>query len=47
MNGNGTLFYPDGKRFEGQWRDGNKHGKGLMCYPDGSIVQIVYQEGRR
>ena len=45
--GQGTLFYPDGKRYEGGWKEGNKHGKGNFIYPDGCVVSVVYQEGRK
>jgi len=41
------LFYPDGKRFEGLWRDGKKHGKGYYIFPNGSKYQVVYQDGKK
>ena len=27
-NGQGTMFYANGSRYEGEWRDGEKHGQG-------------------
>ena len=33
-HGEGVIYYPDGKRFEGQWREGIKHGNGIYIYPD-------------
>lgn len=30
------MTYPDGKKYDGQWKDGNYDGKGLLTYPDGS-----------
>lgn len=41
------LFYPDGKRFEGVWRDGKKHGRGVYIFPDGCMYQVIYQEGKK
>ena len=47
MFGQGTLYYPDGKRFEGGWRDGKKHGRGHYTFPDGNSYVIIYQEGQK
>jgi len=46
-NNKGTLFYPDGKRFEGQWKDGKKNGRGNYVFPNGSIYQVIYREGTK
>jgi len=27
-HGEGILYYPDGKKFEGFWKHGKKHGNG-------------------
>ena len=36
MHGKGTLFYPDGKKYEGDFINGKRHGKGIFTYLDGS-----------
>ena len=30
MNGAGTITFPDGMKYEGEWKDGKKHGQGTM-----------------
>jgi hypothetical protein len=45
--GNGTLHYPDGKKFVGAWKEGKKHGKGYYEWPNGSRYHVVYTEGRK
>ena len=32
MNGNGIYTYPDGSKYEGDWEDNKKHGKGIYYY---------------
>ncbi|MBT89031.1 MAG: hypothetical protein CMN79_00875, partial [Spirochaetales bacterium] len=32
---NGTLFYPDGSKYAGEFYNGMFHGKGVFTYPDG------------
>ena len=34
-NGFGTLYYPDGGQYKGQWKDDQIHGKGTLYYSDG------------
>lgn len=41
------MFYPDGKRFEGTWREGAKHGRGYYIFPDGNMYQVYYSEGNK
>lgn len=40
------LYYPDGKKFEGQWKDGKKHGQGTYSWPNGSKYYVNYIEGK-
>jgi hypothetical protein len=28
MNGHGILYYANNDRYDGDWKDGNRHGKG-------------------
>jgi len=32
IHGHGTLTFPDGKRYEGKWQDGNYHGHGTYTF---------------
>ncbi|MCP4668103.1 MAG: peptidase C14 caspase catalytic subunit p20, partial [Deltaproteobacteria bacterium] len=36
MNGWGTKTFPDGKRYEGAWKDGAPHGRGILTLPGGA-----------
>ena len=29
------MTYPDGHKYVGEWKDGNKNGQGTFTYPDG------------
>ncbi len=35
MNGQGTIVYPDGTSYDGQWKDGEYHGEGVEMGTDG------------
>jgi hypothetical protein len=32
------MYYSDGSRYEGEWKQNKRHGQGLMHYPDGETV---------
>ncbi len=34
-NGEGTMLFPDGRKYIGTWRDGKCNGKGIMIWPNG------------
>ena len=33
-NGYGVYTYPNGDKYEGEWRDGRRHGQGEYIYKD-------------
>jgi len=35
FEGRGIRSYPDGQRYEGDWRDGRRNGQGTVKWPDG------------
>ena len=37
-HGQGTYFYPDGRKFEGQWLNGKRNGHGTLFSSDGQII---------
>ena len=48
-SGNGVIVYKDGRKYDGQWLDGKRHGHGVLTYPvndtryEGSWVNDVKQ----
>ena len=41
----GTMTWPDGKKYEGGWKEGRFNGQGTMTWPDGSKLIGVYLTG--
>jgi hypothetical protein len=43
-SGQGTYFYADGDMYVGQWRNDERHGRGVMTYSksDANAVQEKY-----
>lgn len=41
MHGQGTYVYADGDKYEGEWKDDKRHGRGTVTYrgQDGSVVE--------
>lgn len=46
-NGKGTMTYPDGSRYNGQWKDGVRHGVGTFDGADGRRYFGEWQDGKR
>jgi len=46
-HGHGTLTYPDGRKFVGEWPNGKKHGQGVrLCPSEGRAKKIgVWERG--
>ena len=42
----GTLNYSDGSRYEGEYRDGKRHGHGTYTWADGNRYKGEWQEDR-
>jgi hypothetical protein len=32
MHGHGTYYYADGDKYEGEWKEDKRHGKGVVTY---------------
>ena len=39
QEGRGIETWPDGARYEGEYKEGKKHGQGCLNFADGSIYQ--------
>jgi hypothetical protein len=37
MEGRGVFEWPDGRKYEGEYRDDKKEGKGIFYWPDGRM----------
>ena len=35
MHGKGLYIFTSGRRYKGDWYEGDMHGQGLMKYPNG------------
>lgn len=41
------MIYPDGSRYEGDWKNDLKHGFGAYYYPNGDIYEGAWFKGKR
>lgn len=39
-------MFTDGRRVEGEWKDGLQHGPGTFYYPTGKKVKGMWVEGK-
>ena len=44
MDGQGTMTYPGGEQYVGEFRDDKRHGQGTMTYPDGGYKTGKWQD---
>ena len=41
------IKYPDGREYNGEFKHGNPHGKGVFKYDDGTEYNGEFKEGKR
>jgi len=41
----GVYHWADGDEYEGQWKDGERHGKGILRLADGTTEYSMYEKG--
>ncbi len=46
-HGKGTYTWPDGNRYEGDWKDDKQHGKGTYSWANGSRYTGEYKADKR
>ena len=44
--GGGTMIWPDGRKYVGQFWDGQMEGQGTMTYPDGKVEDGIWKQGK-
>ena len=47
VNGEGTMIYPDGSKYEGKWKDHKRDGFGIFIYPKGSKYMGYWEKNKR
>ena len=45
--GAGTLTFPDGNKYEGEWKDGERNGRGTYTYNDGNQYIGDFKSGKK
>ena len=45
MHGFGTFLWPDGLKYEGEYKNNKKHGPGILKKADGQEFESVWNEG--
>ena len=45
-NGRGILAFPNGSKFEGEFKDGEYHGTGTFTFANGSVYTGGYKSGK-
>ena len=45
--GNGIYTWPDGERYEGEWKDGERNGQGTQLLPDGRRYEGEWKDDAR
>ena len=41
----GTLTFPDGAAYAGEWRDGFMNGQGTFILADGTVKKGIWKDG--
>ena len=44
-HGEGTLTFPDGSKYVGQWLEDNMNGQGTFTLADGTIRKGIWKNG--
>ena len=46
MHGKGVYSWPDGKRYEGSYKQGHRHGQGKLTRPSGNWYSGGWADGK-
>ena len=45
-HGNGTMSFPNGSQYVGEFRNNKKNGRGVMTYPNGKKWEGEFRNGK-
>ena len=45
MEGEGKFFWPDKRKYEGEYKNDKKHGYGEYLFPDGRFYKGYWKDG--
>jgi len=46
INGHGIAQYSDGSNYEGQFKDGKRHGQGTWTFPNGGVIKGHFEKDK-
>lgn len=46
MHGNGQYYWPDGRKYIGQYQNDKKHGRGIYTWKDGKEYDGEWLNGK-
>ena len=47
MEGYGVFEWPDGRKYDGEWKNGKQHGVGVYTSASGKTKKGQWSEGKR
>lgn len=47
VQGSGIFYYKNGDKYEGQWDEDKRHGRGRMVYASGDMYDGMWSAGLR
>ncbi|CAJ1443125.1 unnamed protein product [Effrenium voratum] len=47
MSGMGSMTWPDGSRYEGEYKNDFRHGQGTLTWPDGRKYKGQWANGKQ